>query len=196
MLWLFAVLVAIVSNLDNLTVGFAFGMRGQPVTAMPNLLIATITMTATAAAMSSGRALADVLPSTLVSVAGGSLILAVGAVTVIVSGGALRRPTSDAFPGVARPAGVRGSGSALSFRNALPIGVALSLNNLGTGVGAGVAGVSPLATTVLAGAFSLICVGGGSHIGQSVSLRLGPRAPLIGGIALIGLGAAMLSGSA
>ncbi len=42
------------------------------------------------------------------------------------------------------------------------LGGALAINNIGAGVGAGVAGVSPLATTLLAGWLSLVFVGGGS----------------------------------
>jgi putative Mn2+ efflux pump MntP len=76
------------------------------------------------------------------------------------------------------------------------LGVALSLNNVGTGVGAGIAGVPPLATTVLAGAISLLCVGGGCRTGWSTARPvLGRRAPLAAGLVLVGIGAAMLSGA-
>lgn len=188
-------LVAVVSNLDNLTIGFAFGMRGQRVGGAPNLVIAAITMAATAGAMSSGRAVATLLPPASGSVAGGSIIVAIGAATAIVSVTALRRPVTDPSAGVVLLERVLGGRAALSCRDAVPIGVALSLNNIGTGVGAGVAGVSALATTLLAGALSLIFVGGGSRVGWSISRRVGRRAPLIAGIVLIGLGAATLSGA-
>jgi putative Mn2+ efflux pump MntP len=58
-----------------------------------------------------------------------------------------------------------------------------------------VAGVSPFATTALAGAFSLICVGGGSKVGSSVGrLVAGDRAQLIGGLMLLSVGVVTLVG--
>ena len=92
MLWLPAVLIAAVSNLDNLAVGVAFGMRGTRITAAPNLIIAAVTMTATAAAMTSGRALADLIPSVLAASLGSVIIIAIGAWTVPASLSAVRAP--------------------------------------------------------------------------------------------------------
>jgi putative Mn2+ efflux pump MntP len=61
----------------------------------------------------------------------------------------------------------------------------------------GIAGVSPLATTLLAGALSLICVGGGSRVGLSLGRLVGgSRASVISGLILLGLGAMILTGAA
>ena len=75
------------------------------------------------------------------------------------------------------------------------LGLALSINNLASGAGAGVAGMPPVATTLPAGAVSLLCVGGGSRFGGSV-LRavIGRAAPLIAGLVLLAVGGASLSG--
>ena len=56
MLWLSAALIAPVSGLDNLGAGIASGLRETRITAIPNAVIAALTMTATAAAVISGRA--------------------------------------------------------------------------------------------------------------------------------------------
>ena len=75
------------------------------------------------------------------------------------------------------------------------LGIALSVNNLGMGVGAGVSGIPALATTVSAGLLSLLCVGGGFHLGRVFGrLVLGRNAPAIAGILLLALGLAMLPG--
>jgi putative Mn2+ efflux pump MntP len=84
----------------------------------------------------------------------------------------------------------------VSGREALVLGVGLSLNNVGSGVGAGIAGISPLATTLLAGALSLICVGGGSRVGWPVGrLVVGHHSPLVAGLVLVVVGTATLSGA-
>jgi putative Mn2+ efflux pump MntP len=66
-------------------------------------------------------------------------------------------------------------------------------NRLATSCGAGVAGISPLVTTMLAGALSLICIRGGSRVGLSLGRLVGGSwAPLISGLILLGVGATLL----
>jgi putative Mn2+ efflux pump MntP len=56
-------------------------------------------------------------------------------------------------------------------------------------------GISALATTLLAGALSLICVGGGSRFGLSLGRLVGGGwASLLSGLILVGVGAAILAG--
>jgi putative Mn2+ efflux pump MntP len=195
-LWLSAVLIAAVSNLDNLAVGFAFGMRDTRIAAPANVVIAAVTMAGTAGAMTSGRALSRLMPPAVASVLGSLIIIAIGAGTIVASLHAVRRPATAPVPGRARLRPDRVENEVMSGRKALALGIALSLNNVGSGVGAGVAGVSPLATTLLAGVLSLICVGGGSRVGWSVGRIVpGQRAPLLAGLVLLGVGAATLSGA-
>lgn len=192
-----AVLIAAVSNLDNLGVGVALGIRGARIAAIPNLIIAAMTMAGTAAAMSSGRALSRLIdPSTATSL-GAVIIMAVGALTVLATPFAGRTPGRRRRVLQATSVQRRGSGrrKPISYREALVLGGALSLNNIGSGVGAGIAGIAPLATTLLAGAFSLVSIGGGSSVGRSLRRPLlDDRAPLASGLALVAVGIAMLSG--
>jgi putative Mn2+ efflux pump MntP len=202
-LWLSAVLIAAVSNLDNLAVGVAFGMRDTRIAAAPNLVTAAVTMAATAGAMTSGRALSGALPPSFAAALGASIIGAIGVWTVLASLRAVRMPAGLAERGLGRRRDVRyalsdevGRDEAISLRGALVLGVALAVNNAAAGVGAGVAGVPPVATTLLAGALSLIAVGGGSRFGLSVGRLVGgSRASLISGLILLGVAAALLSGA-
>jgi putative Mn2+ efflux pump MntP len=192
-LWLLAALVAVVSNLDNLAAGIAFGIRDTRIGAAPNTVIAVVTMAGTGAAMIFGRSLSLLMPQWLASDLGSLIIIAIGVKTVIVAAWTLAHPAPEHGPERLPRAG----GGTVSCRKALLLGVALSLNNVGSGVGAGIAGVPPLVTTVLAGGVSLLCVGGGSRVGASVGRRLlGRRAPLVAGVVLVGVGTAMLSGAA
>lgn len=193
-IWLSAVLVALVSNLDNLAAGLAFGLRDRRVAATPNAVIAGMTMAGTAAAMTSGEGLSSLMPPSTASAVGASIIIAIGVGSILSSPLLLSGPAR-----VRHLAGDEGDHAVrerVSLREALVLGVALSLNNVASGVGAGVAGVSPLATTLLAGAFSLLCVGGGSRLGWSVGrVFIGEQGPLVAGLLLIGVGAAVLSGA-
>ena len=194
MLWLSAVLIAAVSNLDNLGVGTAFGMRDTPVSALANLIIAAVTMAATAIAMTFGRALSQLIAPSIGSALGSAIIIAVGAGTVTTWIRTIRTPARSPIPAAAPPTNALHPNT-ISPREALALGVALSMNNLGAGVGAGVAGVPAVATTLLAGTFSLLAVGGGSRIGSSVGRSaFGRGAPLIAGLALLAVGCATLPG--
>jgi putative sporulation protein YtaF len=201
MLLLAAVLVATVSNLDNLAAGFAFGVRGTRIAMTPNLIIAVITMAGTAAAMTSGHALSHLLAPTVASALGASIIIAIGARTILGSLGIRRRlgrRQSLSGQGLAEEASlesVPAMRGEVKPANAVGVGIALALNNVGTGIGAGVARLSPVATTFLAGAISLLSVGGGSKAGTVLGQlgRAGP-AQRMSGLILLGLGTAMLTG--
>lgn len=188
-----AVLIAALSNLDNLGVGVALGIRGTRVAAIPSLIIAAITMAGTAAAMLSGRALSKLVASSTAASLGALIIIGVGAATVLAALIARRASTRSR-----RDLSVqarRNETGFTSYREALVLGVALSANNVGSGIGAGVVGIPPLATTLLAGAFSLLCIGGGSSAGRFLGRPLlGDRGPLVSGLALLAVGIGMLSG--
>lgn len=191
MLWIPAILVAAVSNLDNLAAGVAFGIRGTRIGASANLIIAFVTMAATAVAMTSGRLVAELIPSSVAETLGSLIIIGIGLATIVSAAPAMRAA------GRPLPWGehVRDDAATVSIREALALGVALSMNNLASGAGAGAAGIPPLATTLLAGALSLLSVGAGSWLGGS-TLRsaMGRRAPLVAGLVLLAVGGATLSG--
>lgn len=203
MVVLSAVLIAVVPDLDNLAGRVVFGMRDTRVAAAPNVVIATMTMAATAGAMISGDALSRVLSPELAGSLGASIIGAIGVWAVLASirdvrlgassprrgGGQLRRGRSLLPTRLDRA-------KVISCRGALALGAALALNNAaaGAGAGAGVAGISALVTTLLAGALSLICIGGGSRAGLSRGRRVGGSwAPLISELILLGAGATLVS---
>ena len=194
MLWLSAVIIAAVSNLDNLGVGTAFAMRDRPVSASPNLIIAAVTMAATAIAMTFGRALSQLIAPSVGSALGSAIIIAVGAWTVITWIRANRGPSRSPVPADAPPTNLL-QRDTITPCEALALGAALSMNNLGAGVGAGAVGAPALATTLLAGTFSVLAVGGGSRIGCYFGRSLfGRGAPLIAGLILLAVGSVTLPG--
>jgi putative Mn2+ efflux pump MntP len=187
-----ALLIGAVSNLDNLGVGVAFGIRGTRIGAVSNMIVAGITTAATAAAVTCGHVVSGFLPSEMTAWLGPLIIITIGVATVLTSAQPSRPPDSaPAGPGAWRhPRDVEG---VISWRESIVLGVALSVNNLGTGIGAGVSGIPALATAVAAGLLSLAFVGGGFQFGRAFGrVALGRHAPLVAGLLLLGLGAAML----
>lgn len=191
-----AILIAAISNLDNLGVAVAFGIRGTRIQAIPNLIIAAVTMAGTAGAMLFGRALSKLVALSTATSLGSVIIIGVGAATILASLGALRAPDRSSLLDRALRGRERDPTDRISYGRAIVLGLALSLNNTASGIGAGVAGIQPLATTLLAGAFSLLCIGAGSYAGKSLARPLlGSRAPLVSGLALVAIGIAMMSGA-
>jgi putative Mn2+ efflux pump MntP len=192
--WPAALLIGALSNLDNLGVGVASRIQRTRISLTANLTVAGITMAATAAAMTCGHLLSKLLPSAVTGWLRPLIIITIGIATVRTSTPALRCANGERDPGgtCGHP---RDLERVISWRHAIVLGIGLSVNNLGTGVGAGVAGIPVLATTVSAGLLSLAAVGGGSHLGRVLSRRVPRRhAPLIAGMLLLVIGAAMLPG--
>ncbi len=191
-----AILIAASSNLDNLGVAVAFGMRGTRIRAIANLIIAAVTMAGTAGAMSFGRALSKFIASGVAASLGAVIIIGVGAATIVASLDARETPHRSSMLDRAPRGRRRDAHDRICYRRAFVLGLALSLNNVASGVGAGLAGIPPLATTLLAGAFSLLCISGGSAAGKSLARPLlGSGAPLVSGLALVAIGTAMLLGA-
>lgn len=202
MLWFAAVLIAFTSNLDNLGVGVTFGIQSIRISTMSNIIIASITMLGTGLAMVLGRIVACAIPASVIDVVGGLVIIGIGVLTVMNAVHALRPMAS-----VAQVLSLNRSSrtlhalfdiesrSAISTREVILLGIALTCNNVATGVGAGASGISPLVTAILSGVFSLLCVGGGCWLGATAGARLiGRFAPLLAGITLVGLGIALVAG--
>jgi putative sporulation protein YtaF len=187
-----ALLIGVVSNLDNLGVGVSFGIRGTRIDAMANLIVAGITMAVTAASLTCGHVLSKILPSAVTGWLGPLIIIAIGFGTALPSARTSRRSAPSQVPSGAsgRP---RDVDDIISWREAIVLGIALAVNNLGTGVGAGVSGIPASPTIVSAGLLSLAALGGGARFGRRFGrLVLGRYAPLIAGMLLLAVGTAML----
>lgn len=202
MLLLAAIIIAFTSNLDNLGFGLAYGMRSQCIPLVPNLIVASLTMLATGFSIYLGSEIKQTMPITIVNICGGIVIAGIGVFTIF--GAKLTVHFPAAFPRkkasnhpskVSRRKSQRlpylksGYGKGISLRQSVVIGMALSCNNVVTGVAGGAAGIPLGATTILAGILSLICVGSGSRLGSVAGARIfGNVAPLAAGLLLIAIG--------
>jgi putative sporulation protein YtaF len=204
--WIAAVTIAVVSNLDNLTVGIALGIRPLRVDAIANLIVATVTMIGTAVAMTLGHALSDHLPAPTTHLLGRLTLIAIGAWMTATGAHALRRPTANASPQAKgdpltllheplRATEGNHSGT-LSDREALVLGAALAINNFASGVPAGAARIPPILVTGLAGTFSLVCVGGGARLASAFARQVAHRyAGALAGVMMLAAGALAATGS-
>jgi putative sporulation protein YtaF len=194
--WISIILIAFASNLDNLGIGITFGIRSTTIPNKSNGIIAAITMLGTYISITMGEFVSRYLHESVANIGGAAIIIAIGIWTVA---GSLRnkeleltesRTSSNMVDVILNPSTADTDGNkVISLKESLTLGLALALNNMATGFGAGSTGVSPLWTTVMAGLFSLLFIGVGSRVGSVISRTwFGRYSVVIAGILLISIG--------
>jgi putative sporulation protein YtaF len=205
--WLPALLLSLSSNLDNVGVGVAYGIRKIRVPFSSNLVIALITGTGTLAAMLAGQTIGRFLQPRIASLAGASLLIGLGAWVVFQESHAAPRREAGAAVQTTRDIGDVGLLSRVSTildnpfsadqdfsrhidrREALLLGFALSLNNVVNGIAAGIAGLDPMLVTVLVCIFSVVTLWAGMSAGYRFGSRVAGRSTgVVSGLLLIFIG--------
>lgn len=190
-------LFALSANLDNFTVAVTYGMRKIRIGLSANLLIAGISGGGTWLSMSAGILIEHFLPHTLSTVIGSLILIGIG-------GWSIRCALLDRKKQASSPEekGVRlselldtpekadaDSSGSIDLREAALLALALTINNAGLGLGASIAGIDILITTLFTAALSMAAIFLGYLIGKRWASRLfGRFAPLIAGIVIAALG--------
>lgn len=197
MLILSALLFSISSNLDNLVIGIAYGIKKINIGILPNCIIAFITSLGTLISMLFGSYIAKFLPTSISNSLGALIIIALGIYFIITSLLKFRNKTSSkelALKDVndmvqyAESSDLDKSGD-ISIKESLLVALGLTFNNLGTGVAASITGVSIKFTVISTFVLSIIIILLGESIGNRVLGKiLGKYAPLFSGVLLIILG--------
>ncbi|MCU6795004.1 sporulation membrane protein YtaF [Paenibacillus sp. WQ 127069] len=194
--WISIIFIALASNLDNLGIGISFGIRSTRIPALSNGIIAVITMLGTYVSVTLGEYMTAYMPGFAANLLGAFMILFIGVWGIVSSRRRAQAPEPSAAGGhslidvIHQPATADVDlNKVISWKEALTLGLALALNNMATGFGAGATGVSPLWTTVAAGLFSIVFISCGTRIGlMAAKTWVSQYADLIGGILLILIG--------
>ncbi len=192
-----AMLFALYSNLDNLVIGIAYGIKKINIKIFSNLIIAFITSTGTFLAMSIGFYITNFLPHNIANALGSLLIIFLGGYFIYKSESNLINNSKssdlalkdiDDMIEYAKKTDLDNSGD-INMRESLLISFGLALNNLGSGVAASVTGISISLTVVFTFILSIFTIIIGQYLGNSfLGKLLGRYAPLLSGFLLIILG--------
>jgi putative Mn2+ efflux pump MntP len=179
--WISIILIGLASNIDNLGIGVSYGTRSIRISIQSNLFIAILGMTAAYLSITMGQLLSGYMSQQHADLIGGIVIMALGIWSI--------RPKS-VTTGVTSPLPAPSNHcKVISWKESISLGLALSLNCIATGFGAGVSGVSPIMTAISVGVFSLITVAIGGRIGHKIARTwLGRYSNVIGGLMLIAIG--------
>jgi putative sporulation protein YtaF len=203
-------LLAISCNLDNVGVGLAYGARGIGIPLASNLLIALVTAAGTGLCIVFGQQIFQVLPAQISIILGAALLIAMGVWVIRQEFGAWGRPVREAPPSVPAPEMAqkswlrrlililenpgladRDASGHIDLKESLLLSIALMLNNIPNGLGAGLLGLSTLLTTVMVGVLSVVTFGLGLALGRTMGVMwLGRHAGTISGLMLIVIGLA------
>lgn len=203
-------LLALSSNLDNLVVSISYGTRKINIPFASNLLIAVITGSATLAAMLAGEFISGLMHPWYANYIGAMLIVFSG-IRIFINETLktceynspeekrelIKTSTSKkqlAFCQLLKklknqPVNYIDSRGTISLKDGFLLGLALTVNNLANGIGAGMTGLSHILTPAFVFAFSLLSIWLGLKIGYSYASRLpGNLAGPASGVLLILIG--------
>ncbi|WP_027417906.1 manganese efflux pump [Aneurinibacillus terranovensis] len=192
--WITVLFIGIAANLDNLGIGVSFGIRSTRIPLLSNFLIAFISMLGSYILLVIGHLISASVSLSGANLIGGFIIIAVGGWSIwssrSVSFSANGSNTDKISTVFQDPTTADAdSNKVISWKESIPLGLALALNGMTSGFGAGISGVSPLWTTLSIGIFSLLSVELGVRLGYKIGHSwLGRYSNFMAGMLLVVIG--------
>lgn len=186
MIILSSLLFSISANVDNFVVGLSYGIKGIKIGGLSNLIISLVTFAGTILSMLFSKFIIRFIPRHVTSIIGSIILIAIGGWTII---GPLLKNTND--KGILNNPEKADKDKSLHIdsKESITLALALSLNNIGLGVGASMAGLNIVTTSLLTLVFSLIMIRIGYILGEVyLSNRFSEKATLVSGILIVLLG--------
>lgn len=183
-----ALLFGISANIDTFVLGFSYGIKKQHIPLITNLILSFITFAGTLLSIALGRQLAAFLPAGAAALAGSLLLILLGC--YYCSKYLFLLLHSRQRDGNVNAASLSLESKALlSRRETFALGIALTLNNAGMGIGASFAGIHFLLTSVTTFALSAVFLITGNRLGTRFAPAFLQRfADLLSGLIIIALG--------
>jgi len=196
---MYIVVISLINNLDNIGVRIAYSIRGIKISTAINLWISVITFVISALAAFSGTLLSEYLSKRLSSVISMFLLTAIG-LWIIIEPFIKKNNALFDEPSEARGKSIwhvfinphhadRDVSKHIDFQEATVLGIALSINNIGGGLGAGMIGLNSMLVGLFSAAFSFLALWAGNYIAEFfMKWRLGNAATMLAGAVLIAIG--------
>lgn len=153
-----ALLLAVSLSMDALGIGVSYGLRGIKTSLGAKVVICLVSVVFTAAALFFGHILLLFIPGGIAKALGALMLVGIG--IYIVCTGLFKKPESfDAD-----------CSRKIETGEALYLGIALSVDSFGAGVGYAVTGTGSYFTPLLVGAVQLLFLCGGIGLGKKVAM--------------------------
>ena len=179
-------LFAISANTDNFVVALSYGLKNVKIGLLSNLLISLITLVGTILSMTLSKVIVNIIPINISKLMGSMILILIGLWTIVRP--FLNGNSSNSI--LENPEKVDKDRSfSIDPKESLTLAFALTINNIGLGIGGSIAGLNVLITSFLTFIFSFLMILLGYSLGSSyISKVLGNRATFISGLLMIGLG--------
>ncbi|MGC4019169.1 MAG: manganese efflux pump [Muricomes sp.] len=190
-----ALLFALSANIDSFIIGISYGIKKSNISLLKSVLISLVTLAGTVSAILMGTKISQYLPSASSQAIGCALLIGLGLYYILKSlfsylRTKLKKPevTSNEFtPDSSDNHSIKDS--LLTMKEGILVGLALSINNVGMGIGASITGLKLVPTAIISLLVSVIFLYAGNVIGKTKMPRISDRmADVLSGLILIGLG--------
>ncbi len=195
-------LIALSNNFDNIGARVAYSMRGIRISTPINLWISVITFVISALSAYSGTVVSDVLPKNTTPIIAMVLLTAIGSWMILeqyvkneddgeeIVKKQCRAGKASVLEVFSEPEKADVDGSKhIDFREATILGLALSINNVGGGLSAGMIGLNAITIGLLSAVINFVALWSGNYIAAFFTRwNLNKKATFAAGILLIALG--------
>jgi putative sporulation protein YtaF len=194
--WLSIILIGIAANLDNLGVGIAYGVQSTTIPVKSNIIIAIIGAMITYLSVSLGAVIGTYISTDLANIGGGLILISIGSWTIWadwkrIASNKQKESQGNYFQQILdEPEKAdKDNNNVISAKESILLGIALSLNCFGVGIGGGITGVSPFWSCIIVGSTSFCTMMLGTKMGIKLSYTwINKFASSIAGILLLGMG--------
>ncbi len=193
----YAIIIALANNVDNLGARIAYSIQGTKVHVLINLWISVITFVISASAAFSGAAVIGAAGNDVASTIAMAMLVGLGLWMIIQARlqswheRIHEEKTSSSHLTIFRKphhADVDDS-KHIDFKEGTFLGVALSINNIGGGVSAGVLKIDPVLVGFLSALVSFVALFAGNYVADYfVRRHIADKAAIVGGLLLILIG--------
>ena len=191
-------LIALTNNIDNVGARIAYSIKGIKITTLINLWISVITFIISFSAAFSGTVMSGFLSKRVSSVIAMLLLIGIGLWMMLEP--YLKGNNSAGGRGSETKTSVRhvllnphdadmDDSKHIDFREATILGIALSINNVGGGISAGMIGLNSFLVGLLSAVLSFVALWAGNYIAEFfVRWNISKKAGFAAGILLIAIG--------
>ena len=198
--FLYTFFIALTNNLDNIGARVAYSIRGVKISLLINLWISVITFVISFFAAFSGKILSGLISRQLTSIIAMLLLSAIGLWMIFEprvnknrnSAGepVKEKKGKDPCHVLLNPRNADMDDSKhIDFKEATLLGIALSINNIGGGMSAGLIGLNSFWVGLLSALLSFIALWAGNYISEFfIKWRISSKATFAAGLLLIVIG--------
>ncbi len=193
----YAFFIALANNVDNLGARIAYSMRGIKISILINLWITVITFVISFLAAFSGAMMTGSFGKQLSSVIAMVLLVALGCWMILEpylktkrSENPSRENSKNIFGILLKPENADGDNSKhIDFKEATLLGIALSINNIGGSLSAGMIGLSSFLVAFLSAGLSFLALWAGNYVAEFfIKRKITDKAAIVGGLILVAIG--------